>query len=111
MTKLSIVASLGLAVLLSACADATEMSLVEVMDNRPKDPTVLVEPAQLETAQSDVMTEDQQREATIARLRELSLVGKRKPGLALSSSVAELERLQATHGENALSEIEAPDAN
>lgn len=108
MSKLSIVALLGLSV--SACSMGPEMSLLDVVEGPSQASVVLVEPAksaQAVSPQSRGLVNDQERAETLAHLKALSLTGQRQPGGSLSSSVAELKRLQATHGKNALSEIEA----
>lgn len=51
------------------------------------------------------MTEEEERAATMAHLKALIRANQDRQGASLSTSPAELKRIQATHGDTALSEI------
>jgi len=118
VTRPSVVVVLCLAGFVSGCAMSEETSLVGALNADA--PVVQLaaaeasgEPAQAsETATSQVagarapgLLDDAARDQTMDHLRALALANRKRQGASLSSSVAELERLQATHGDAALSEI------
>ncbi|MBD1545068.1 hypothetical protein [Roseibium aggregatum] len=76
-------------------------------------PAAQDQPAQTTEASSAIaavakapgLTDDEQRAAIMEHLKALALANQERPAGSLSTSVAELKRLQATHGDTALSEI------
>ena len=120
MSWQSVVFLFCLAGFVSGCAMSDEMSLAGALDgetqaaasvapsdqDRPVQSTAAAD-AKVAGASGAYPTDDEKRAATMAHLKALALANQKRQGGSLSTSVAELKRLQATHGDVALSEISA----
>jgi flagellar basal body rod protein FlgF len=105
----------------SGCAMSDETSLVGALNGETEWDAPVVQqdqPAQT-TPAADVkvagngtqsLSEEEERAATMEHLRALALANQDRRARSLSTSVAELKRIQATHGDTALSEISGANA-
>ncbi|WP_346913927.1 hypothetical protein [uncultured Roseibium sp.] len=93
-----------------------ETSLVGALnaENEWAEPVVQQEPPVQTTSASATktlgtgtrsLTAEEEREATMAHLKALARANQERQGRSPSTSVTELKRLQATHGDMALSDI------
>ncbi len=121
MTWQSVVFCFCLGGFVSGCAMSDETSLVgalnaetewaepSVQRDRPAQPTS-VTAARAAEAGGSTLSEEEERAATMEHLKALALTNQDGQGRSLSTSVAELKRIQATHGNTALSEISGANA-
>ncbi len=112
----SVVFCFCLGALVSGCAIGDETSLVGALNAEAEwaEPVVQQDqPVQTTSASATKafgsgarsLTAEEERAATMAHLKALALANRDRQGRSPATSVAELKRLQATHGDTALSEI------
>ncbi|WP_417682061.1 hypothetical protein [Roseibium sp.] len=95
--------------LVGALNAETEWAEPSVQRDRPAQPTS-VTAARAAEAGGSTLSEEEERAATMEHLKALALTNQDGQGRSLSTSVAELKRIQATHGNTALSEISGANA-